>query len=1010
MKKLFVLLLLILIAFSSFLFAGTIHSVSGTVTYEAGGSPAAITFSAYITTRPDEILTESSAGCGYDNGAYYVQCGNFATAWAGGDTLYIEINDGSGGIAYGRVVLTYNPNDLLNLVIYPPEIEVAPGSKDFGSVLTGSHISQAFVLSNLAISRLSISSVQITGSSDFSITSGGGAFHLFENETRNIVVKFAPVSVGALSGTLVIHSNDPDEGTLNIPLSGTGVGHPDIAVSTQNIDFGNVYLNASEIRTFQIISEGSADLSVSQIYFSDDANGQFSITSGGGSFTLSPGNNRTVTVAFNPTLSGVQQAILEIQSNDVDENPVQISLEGTGIVQDIAVNPASHDFGDVVLGNQQSQVFSIVNEGNADLTVSSLDFSGSHNALFSLGSSFSQSVLSPAQTLQIEIVFTPDTPGVKSATLEVTSDDPDENPFIISLAGICVVPDILVTPASHNYGFISLDNSSSQVFVVENEGDSPLHVDEIRILGNDPADFAILQGSAPKTIPSQGSYNVTVEFEPKTLGAKSATLRIGSDDPDENPFDIPLSGNDETPDIQTDKSDLNFGDVILESQITKSIQLTNAGRINLEISAISITGSHAGSYQILTGGVPVVLSESESQAVEVQFHPVSVGEKTASLVITSNDPDENPLTIPITGMGAITDEDPPYLEDMYPPAYSYGMPTNARIQCQIKDDIYGPDLQTLFVSVNETSIIINGQDQTGGQVQILSSGNCLKFVYAPLFRFKANSLFLVRVRCRDLSTAANMLDQSYQLRVGPAYMIYIYNQTLTSDSLYIEEPNTGFQLNMSENALRDTFNTVLGFINQWPELPDTVQSIGKVFVFDPYGLTFSKPVTVSIPYDQADLQALDISADALSLWMFNPLNNQWQMIPHVPTHSDLIAASVDKLSYFTLGKILTPNVHVDHERMQIPEQFALSQNYPNPFNHQTRFTYALPEPSVVRFEIYDAMGRLVAHYELGMQNAGSYQFHWDSRNTSNQILPSGIYLLRFQGEKFIQLRKMLMVK
>jgi hypothetical protein len=89
--------------------AGTPKQVLGTVRYSNGTVPqitGEVTFTAYITTRPGETLTETSIGCGSEYYApdywCWVECGNFPTPWAVGETLRIDfILDGTsnGGVA-----------------------------------------------------------------------------------------------------------------------------------------------------------------------------------------------------------------------------------------------------------------------------------------------------------------------------------------------------------------------------------------------------------------------------------------------------------------------------------------------------------------------------------------------------------------------------------------------------------------------------------------------------------------------------------------------------------------------------------------------------------------------------------------------------------------------------------------------------------------------------------------------------------------------------------------------
>ena len=55
-----------------------------------------------------------------------------------------------------------------------------------------------------------------------------------------------------------------------------------------------------------------------------------SITSGGGSFTLTPDATRKVIVWFSPSSTGTKSATLRFQNDDPDENPLDVVLSGNG--------------------------------------------------------------------------------------------------------------------------------------------------------------------------------------------------------------------------------------------------------------------------------------------------------------------------------------------------------------------------------------------------------------------------------------------------------------------------------------------------------------------------------------------------------------------------------------------------------------------------------------------------------------------------------------------------------
>ena len=91
---------------------------------------------------------------------------------------------------------------------------------------------------------------------------------------------------------------------------------------------------------------------------------------------------------------------------------------------------------------------------------------------------------------------------------------------------------------------------------------------------------------------------------------------------------------------------------------------------------------------------------------------------------------------------------------------------------------------------------------------------------------------------------------------------------------------------------------------------------------------------------------------------------------------------------------------------QIPTEYKLYQNYPNPFNPTTKINYDLPKDSKVTLIIYDILGREMKRLVNGeLQKAGAYSITFNG-----QSLASGVYFYRIVSDKFVQVKKMVMIK
>jgi len=97
-------------------------------------------------------------------------------------------------------------------------------------------------------------------------------------------------------------------------------------------------------------------------------------------------------------------------------------------------------------------------------------------------------------------------------------------------------------------------------------------------------------------------------------------------------------------------------------------------------------------------------------------------------------------------------------------------------------------------------------------------------------------------------------------------------------------------------------------------------------------------------------------------------------------------------------------------KSQVPSEFVLSQNYPNPFNPTTEIHFALPKSEHVTLSIYNLVGQKLRSLVCEYKDAGHYVVLWNAKDDNGNLLPSGVYIYRFEAENFIQSKKLILVK
>ena len=99
-------------------------------------------------------------------------------------------------------------------------------------------------------------------------------------------------------------------------------------------------------------------------------------------------------------------------------------------------------------------------------------------------------------------------------------------------------------------------------------------------------------------------------------------------------------------------------------------------------------------------------------------------------------------------------------------------------------------------------------------------------------------------------------------------------------------------------------------------------------------------------------------------------------------------------------------VSIEDEPTEQPTKLHLKQNYPNPFNPTTKISFELAESDIVRLEVFNMLGQLVAKVVVNEKlGIGVHTYSFDA-----STLPSGVYLYRLSTSDFTEIRKMTLIK
>ena len=751
---------------------------------------------------------------------------------------------------------------------------------------------------------------------------------------------------------------------------------------------------------------------------------------------------------------------MTISSDDSDNDEIVLTLSGTAIAPQLAIEPQSLVFGDVEQGDHEELTLTIRNSGELNLDVYRIRVFGDY-----FSCDFGNRItLEPAESANFTVTFAPGNVGEFEGTLAVNCNDPNNQVALVNIYGTGVEPPapvIVVEPQALDFDWINVGEIGSLTLTILNVGHSDLIVNDVAVEG----DYFTTNFDGEFTVAPDQSDELTVTFAPEDVGDFEGVVTITSNDPEDETVSIRLSGTGVGRHfvgfIETGTNhsvlvtSLTFNDEPVPSGWEIGIFVPNGN-----IGGGDVWDAEEGEVGIAAWGSEDDTDQFESGDVmsfkvwdnnaEVEWNAIAdivqgslewEADGFTILGLSAAEDAERDLTIEFNrGWNIVSMNISVGDEFRHPEGHRYeGEVDVERLieQLRIDEDNHHVLLlknehgRFLVPDVNFNNIpywvLTEGyQVRVDDDVSTTWSGTPVDpqtdipleegwniMAYTPMY--------VLETRAPDFYGISPIVDHVVLMKNARGRFLA---PRLGFSNLTSMSETQGYQIKVDEDV-------VLNYPEQEPEGMVGAE-VSPKFTYH-WETPFHSGENMSVLASSNDLtigdQIAAVSIDGtivgagivesdgqcgLAVWGDDRSTEKIDGLKSGEAFElrmwdsydefDLLITEVKAgtgLVYEKDGLVVLDVV----AKAELPEAYYLSHAHPNPFNSSTILSYGLPEGGYVNISVYDVSGRLVSRLFAGQQNGGKHSVVWDAMSVS-----TGIYIVSMDVNGFRSNQKVMLIK
>jgi hypothetical protein len=245
---------------------------------------------------------------------------------------------------------------------------------------------------------------------------------------------------------------------------------------------------------------------------------------------------------------------------------------------------------------------------------------------------------------EVVIRFQPTSPGLKTGTITVFSNDP-AGPHKIPVKGDAQTAHLNLAIADNgSFGKVCVGSFKDEPLILNNGGKCVLAINNVT---SSSSEFLVPHVvSYPLQIAPGDSLPLPIRFAPTNFGPNSATVTVTSNDP-AGPRTIALSGEAPAGKIAVSGS-LCFGGVKACCRAERTLTICNVGECSLNVTSVAFKRkSHF--WKLINNPFPAVLHPGSCLGVVIRYKAMEKCPVACELIIQSDDPITPVKTLDVMG-------------------------------------------------------------------------------------------------------------------------------------------------------------------------------------------------------------------------------------------------------------------------------------------------------------------------------------------------------------------------